>query len=65
MTNNDKPTTAPENDTVLAHINDPAPRMVESDEESASGDPHERIDDPTVLAHINGPSKDDVTSDNA
>lgn len=49
-----------DHDTVLAHINDPAPTTtespegVESPEESEKNAPHERIDDRTVLAKING-----------
>lgn len=49
-----------DHDTVLAHINDPAPATVEnpegeeSAEESEKQAPHERIDDRTVLAKING-----------
>lgn len=52
--------TTADDDTVLAHINDPAPTTgekpegVESAEESENQAPHERIDDRTVLAKING-----------
>ena len=52
--------TPADHDTVLAHINDPAPTTaekpegVESAEESDKQAPHERIDDRTVLAKING-----------
>jgi hypothetical protein len=45
-------------DTVLAHINDPAPQPL-IDSETRSEDPHEQVDDETVLAHINGPAKTD------
>ena len=48
---------APEDETVLARLNDPAPQFVEDDEERSATDPNERLDDPTVLAHINGPSQ--------
>ena len=44
--------TSPDHDTVLAHINDPAPQMGENPEESKQ-ESHERIDDRTVVAKIN------------
>jgi hypothetical protein len=43
-----------ENDTVLAHINDPAPQPTASRAEPGA---HEERDDTTVLARINGPGQ--------
>ncbi len=64
MNNKRKTAATPDHDTVLAHINDPAPSTAESPEESENGEGHERIDHRTVLAKINdGPAKADERSD--
>ena len=57
MKKNDNPATnnPPEDQTVLARINDPSAQNGSIVEGSASSDPHEQTDDDTVLAHINGP----------
>ncbi len=62
MNNKRKTAATPDNDTVLAHINDPAPSTPESTEESEKREPHERIDDRTALAKINSPAKTDKRS---
>ncbi len=57
MNNKRKTAATTDHDTVLAHINDPAPQTGENPEESKR-ETHERIDDRTVLAKINeGPAK--------
>lgn len=62
MNSKRKSAATPDHDTVLAHINDPAPKTAESPEESEKRESHERIDDRTVLAKINGPAKADERS---
>jgi hypothetical protein len=50
-----------ENDTVLAHINDPAPQptasRAEPDGREGGGENCEERDETTVLARINGPGQ--------
>ena len=58
-----KTATAPDHDTALAHLNDPAPTTTESATESEEHESRERIDDRTVLAKINRPAKVEERSD--
>lgn len=53
----------PQNDTPLAHLNDPSARSSVHGQGSDPNNPNETHDDDTVLAHINGPAATDAEKD--
>lgn len=53
MTSNAKP----QDDTVLARLNDPSAQVGVDERGPDPRDPHQTDDDDTVLAHLNGPAE--------